>query len=80
MNDTERDFTTMLAFVGEWTDDTISEISIKMLGFFSPALYHKIKDFSFITSENGKYKMHETVRDITIANASKIEKEKYTYI
>ena len=80
MNDTERDFTTMLAFVGEWTDDTISEISIKMLGFFSPALYHKIKDFSFITSENGKYKMHETVRDITIANASKIEKEKYTNI
>lgn len=78
MNDAERDFTTMLAFIGEWNDENIVDISKKMLGSFSASLYSKIKDFSFITIENGSYRIIDTVRDITIANANKIERQRYT--
>ncbi len=78
MNDAERDFTTMLAFIGEWDDESIADISKKMLGSFSASLYSKIKGFSFVTYENGHYRMLDTVRDITIANANKIERQRYT--
>lgn len=78
MNDAERDFTTMLAFIEEWDDESIVEISKKMLGTFSATLYNKIKDFSFVINENGHYRIYETIRDITVANASKIEKQRYT--
>lgn len=80
MNDTERDFSIMLAYVPEWTDETIEDISIKMNGTFSFSLYEKVKTFSFIVNENGKYIMHENVRDIIIANTPEIQKNKYQRI
>ena len=80
MNDTERDFSIMLAYVPEWTDETIEDISIKMNGTFSFSLYEKVKKFSFIVNENGKYKMHENVKDIIIANTPEIQKNKYQRI
>ena len=39
MNDQEKDFTTMLAFLPNWTDDNIEEISKSILGTFSYSLY-----------------------------------------
>ena len=80
MNDTERDFSIMLAYIPEWTDDTIENISIKMNGSFSFSLYEKVKNFSFIVNENGKYKMHESVKDIIIANTPDMIKRKYQKI
>ena len=80
MNDTERDFSTMLAYIPEWTDDTIENISIKMNGSFSFSLYEKVKNFSFIVNENGKYRMHESVKDIIIANTPDMIKRKYQKI
>lgn len=68
MNDTERDFSTMLAYISEWTDETIEEISKKLIGTFQFSLYEKVKHFSFIVNENDKYKMNETIKDIIIAN------------
>lgn len=46
MNDAEKDFATMLAFLPNWTDDNIEEISKSILGTFSHSLYEKVKDFS----------------------------------
>ncbi len=77
MNDTERDFSTMLAFIPSWTDDTIEDISRKMIGSFSYSLYEKVKNFSFVVNENGVYKMHETIKDIIIANTNEVIRERY---
>lgn len=80
MKDAERDFSTMLAYVPEWTDETIEEISMKMNGTFSYSLYEKVKNFSFVVNENGKYKMHESIKDIIIANTPEILRTKYQKI
>ena len=80
MNDTERDFSIMLAYIPEWTDDTIEGISLKMNGNFSFSLYEKVKTFSFIVNENGKYKMHENIRNIIFANTPELLKNKYSQI
>ena len=80
MNDTERDFSTMLAYIPEWTDDTIEGIAVKMNGTFSFSLYEKVKRFSFIVNENGRYKMHETIRDVIVANTPEIIRTKYQKI
>lgn len=80
MNNTERDFCIMLAYVPEWTDYTIENISKKMIGTFSISLYEKVRDFSFIVNENGRYRVHEAIRDIIFANTSKLVKEKYIRI
>lgn len=77
MNDTERDFSTMLAYIPEWTDETIEEISRKMSGTFQFSLYEKVKHFSFIVNENGKYKMNETIKDIIIANTPDVIRTRY---
>ena len=77
MKDAERDFSTMLAYVPEWTDESIEEISMKMNGTFSYSLYEKVKNFSFIVNENGKYKMHESIKDIIIANTPEMLRSKY---
>ena len=80
MKDAERDFSTMLAYVPEWTDENIEEISMKMNGTFSYSLYEKVKNFSFIVNENGKYKMHESIKDIIIANTPEMLRSKYQKI
>ena len=80
MNDTERDFSTMLAYIPEWTDDTIEGIAVKMNGTFSFSLYEKVKTFSFIVNENGRYKMNETIRDVIVANTPEIIRTKYQKI
>ena len=80
MKDAERDFSTMLAYVPEWTDDSIEEIAMKMNGTFSYSLYEKVKNFSFIVNENGKYKMHESIKDIIIANTPEVLRSKYQRI
>ena len=80
MKDMERDFSTMLAYVPEWTDETIEEVSMKMNGTFSYSLYEKVKNFSFIVNENGKYKIHESIRDIIIANTPEMLRRKYEKI
>lgn len=80
MNDTERDFSTMLAYITDWTDSNIEAISKKMNGAFSFSLYEKVKKFSFIVNENGKYKLHESIRDIIIANTPEMVRLKYQRI
>lgn len=80
MNDTERDFSTMLAYITDWTDSNIEAISKKMNGSFSFSLYEKVKKFSFVVNENGKYKMHESIRDIIIANTPEMVRLKYQRI
>lgn len=80
MDDSERDFTIMLAHIPSWNDDNIEEISMKMNGTFSYSLYEKVKSFSFIEEENNNYKMHESIKDIIIANTPKIMQKKYASI
>ena len=80
MKDAERDFSTMLAYVPEWTDENIEGISMKMNGTFSYSLYEKVKNFSFVVNENGKYKMHESIKDIIIANTPEVLRRKYERI
>ena len=77
MNDQEKDFVTMLAFISNWTDDTIERLSKKILGTFSYSLYDKVKDFSFIVNENGKYKINNTIKKIIVENASPLIKQKF---
>ena len=80
MKDSERDFSIMLAYIPEWTDDNIEEIAMKMNGTFSYSLYEKVKNFSFIVNNDGKYSMHESVKDIIIANTPEILRNKYKKI
>ena len=80
MDDTERDFTIMLAHIPEWTDDTIEAISMKMNGSFSFSLYEKVKSFSFVENENGKYRIHESIKDIVVANTPEIMRNKYSKV
>ena len=53
---------------------------MKMNGTFSYSLYEKVKNFSFVVNENGKYKMHESIKDIIIANTPEILRTKYQKI
>lgn len=80
MNDTERDFSTMLAYIPSWTDETIEETAMRMNGSFSFSLYEKVKNFSFIVNENGKYKMNDSIRDIIIANTPNTMRQKFLKI
>ena len=77
MNDQEKDFTTMLAFLPNWTDDNIEEISKSILGTFSYSLYEKIKDFSFIQKEGELYSINSSFKDIIVANTNEQLKNKY---
>ena len=81
MDDTERDFIILLAFLDNWTDKTIEGIVKEKGGNFSPTLYEKIKDFSVIVHEGEKYYVCGVVRKVLIANApvtirKKFEKDK----
>lgn len=77
MSNTEKDFITMLAYIGEWSDNTIENITRDLIGNFSFNFYNKIKKFSFIVNENNKYKIHDAIREILISESSELEKEKY---
>ena len=79
MDDNERDFATMLAFVPSWTDETIESIAKSMDINFSYSLYEKVKNFSFIVKENDTYKIQETIKDIIIANTPKALVKKYNH-
>ena len=77
MNHQERDFITVLSFIGNWTDDEIEEKIKNVLGSFSYNLYDRIKDFSFVLYENDKYKIHDTIRKVIVENAPSIIKHKF---
>lgn len=77
MNDQEKDFTTMLAFLGNWSDNEVESVSRKVIGSFSASLYEKVKDFSFIINEGDKYKVNDSIRKIIMANAPEMIKNKF---
>lgn len=81
MNDVEKDFIVLLAFLDYWTDETIEKIVVEKGGVFSPSLYEKIKDFSVISCEGDRYFVCAAVREVLIENApatirKKFEKDK----
>ena len=80
MNDSEKDFVTVLAFIGNWTDNNIEDRIRPVLGNFSFSLYEKIKQFSFVIHEGENYKIHETIRDVITEEASPIIKNKFNTI
>ena len=77
MNDTEKDFVTMLAFLSNWTDENIEKTSKEILGNFSHSLYEKVKEFSFIQKEGDEYTINPSFKDIIIANTNETLKNKY---
>lgn len=77
MDDAEKDFVTMLAFLSNWTDDNIEKISKEILGNFSYSLYEKVKGFSFIQKEGEEYSINTSFKDIIIANTNENLKNKY---
>ena len=77
MNDAEKDFSTMLAFLPNWTDDNIEEISKSILGTFSHSLYEKVKDFSFVQKDGDVYSINSSFKDIIVANTSEPLRNKY---
>lgn len=77
MNDTEKDFVTVLAFIENWTDDTIESQIKPILGNFSFSLYEKIKQFSFVIQEGLNYKIHETIRGVITEEASELIRNKF---
>lgn len=77
MNDSERDFSTLLAFIPYWTDEDIEKRVLKLNGTFSYSLYEKVKTFSFIVKEDGHYKVQNSIKDIIMMNTPEIIKNKY---
>lgn len=77
MNDTEKDFVTMLAFLSNWTDENIEKTSKEILGNFSHSLYEKVKEFSFIQKGGDEYTINPSFKDIIIANTNETLKNKY---
>ena len=77
MSDIEKDFVTMLAFLPNWTDDNIDDISKSVLGTFSHSLYEKIKELSFIQNDDGVYAINESFKDIIMNNTSEKLRTKY---
>ena len=77
MDDQEKDFATMLAFLPSWTDENIEDISKTILGTFSHSLYEKVKNFSFIQKEGDVYSINSSFKDIIVANTSEPLRNKY---
>lgn len=80
MNDAEKDFVTALAFIENWTDDTIENQIKPILGNFSFSLYEKIKQFSFVIQEGINYKIHETIRRVITEEASELIRNKFNKV